>query len=127
MRYLVNSKGVIEFGQYEDTVDDINYLDYNLKTPMGSSVPRFIKKMKFNQFIFIGISGETIMAGMAIVDLKYITNGFFYIYDKKNDLIFGTTKLSLPKKDIYITSSPDACRGHFKTGDFIIDFDSPYI
>ena len=82
MKNLVNPEGTIDFGIYKEPVETINYKEYRLETPMGLGIPGFAKRFKFNQFHFFGLIGPDVMAGMAVVDLKYLTNCFFYIYEK---------------------------------------------
>ena len=65
MNNLVNYQRAKRFGLYDHKIDEINYQDYHLKTPMGIYVPSFIKRFKLNQFHFFGIIGPEVMAGMA--------------------------------------------------------------
>ena len=76
MKNLVNKEGFIEYGIYEEPIDCINYKNFNLRTPSGLPVPGFLKKFKFNMFNFAGIAGSDIMAGLAVVDLKYNHSNF---------------------------------------------------
>ena len=69
MNRLVNPDGSIRFGIYDDVVEHVNYEDYHLETPMGRIVPGFLKKLKFNQFHFLGIIGPEVMVGMTVVGL----------------------------------------------------------
>lgn len=121
MRKLVNADGNIQFGLYDEPIGDINFRNYALRTPMGIPVPGFLKKFKFNQFHFFGIIGPDLMAGLAVVDLKLITNGFFYLYDRKNRKLIETKKLGLPNKRVYIQSTPETPESRFVSGDFVIN------
>lgn len=66
-----------------------------------------------NTFNFAGIIGPDFMAGLAVVDLKYIANGFFYIYDIKNKKITETKKTTLPSRDIFIDPYPNNVNSAF--------------
>ena len=77
MNYLINDQGLIDFGLFETGIDVINYKDYRLQTPLGLPIPGFMKNLKLNQFHFFGLMGPEVMLGMAVVDLKLLTNGFF--------------------------------------------------
>jgi hypothetical protein len=87
---------------------------------MGISIPKLLKNILLNQFHFVGITGPDFIIGLAIVDLKYLTNGFFYIYDRKNNTIYETKKLSLPKKGS-IKPSPEKSFSKFNAGNLQIE------
>jgi len=120
MTKLVNEKGLVDFGIYPYPIHEINSEDFLLKTPMGKPRSKFIKKLMVNQFFFIGINSPGYMAGLAIADLKYVTNGFFYIYDISNNKLVESTVIKPSSKKIYITSNPEAFDAQFKTGKLVI-------
>ena len=93
MANLITGNGGIRFGFYDEPVDNVNYIDYALHTPMDIKVPGLLKKIMANQFHFAGIIGPDIMVGMAVVDLKYLANGFLYVYDRKAKTLIETKKL----------------------------------
>ncbi len=115
MKTLVDVNGNVRFGLYDREVDSVNYMDCRLETPMKKKVPELLKKIKFNQFHFIGIIGPELMVGMAVVDLKYITNGFFYIYERESKYLIETKKLSPPNSNIFIDPFPEEVHSCFKT------------
>jgi hypothetical protein len=94
MADLITGEGKIRFGFYDEPVDNINYADYALETPMDIKVPRLLKKFLVNQFHFSGIIGPEVIVGMAVVDLKYIANGFLYVYDRKTKTLVETNKIT---------------------------------
>jgi hypothetical protein len=120
MRKLIQPDGTIPFGIYTDPLEEINYREYALRTPMGIPVPGFAKKMKFNQFHFFGVIGPELMAGLAVVDLKLVTNGFFYIYDRQSRELVESKKLSLPNRKVFIKTDPSHTHSCFESGDFSI-------
>ena len=83
MANLITSEGRVRYGFYEEPVDNINYTDYPLETPFGIKIPGLLRKVLANQFHFTGVIGPEVMVGMAVVDLKYLANGFLYVYDRK--------------------------------------------
>ncbi len=93
MTKLINDNGRIDYGVYDNIITDINYMDYNLEKPMGRKIRGAFKKFRFNQFNFIGIMGPELMAGFAIVDFKGLSNGFFYIFDRKTNKLFETKRV----------------------------------
>ncbi|MFZ5571026.1 MAG: DUF2804 domain-containing protein [Thermodesulfobacteriota bacterium] len=120
MRKLVEQDGTIAFGIYDDVIGELNFGDYSLRTPMGLPVPGFLKSLKFNQFHFFGLMGPELMAGMAVVNLKLVTNGFFYLYDRGKKEVIETKKLALPGGKTCIRLNPAQVDSVFESGDFRI-------
>jgi len=121
MKNLVDQNGRIDFGIYKEPVETLNYKEYRLGTPMGFKVPGFLKRLKFNQYHFFGLIGPDIMAGMAVVDLKYVSNGFFYIYDRKTGLLTETKKLAPSGSNVNIAPYPEETDSYFKSGNLTIE------
>lgn len=117
---LISPSGKIEFGLYDEPVMNLNYMDYDLKTPLGLAIPTFLKKLKFNQFHFIGVAGEELMAGVAVVDLKYAANAFFYVLDRKQGLLTEEKKTTLSHNQVSIAPFPESPASRFKTQDLSI-------
>jgi hypothetical protein len=108
MIQLIDPAGKPRYGIIDSPVEEINYKDFPLETPMGFGVPGLLKQMIFNQFSFFGITGPDLIIGMAVVDLKYLANAFFYVFDRKKNKIFETSKITLPiGDDIFIKPTPD--------------------
>ncbi|MEH6562860.1 MAG: DUF2804 domain-containing protein [Marinobacter sp.] len=78
---LINDKGHITPGVLSQPVDEINYLDYDLRTVMDRPRSKLARRWRFNQFQFVSATGPGWVFGMALVDLKLLGNGFFYLYD----------------------------------------------
>lgn len=110
---LIDKYGHIDFGILHEPVDRINYEDYVLKTTAGRHRPGWLKKMLFKQFSFVGIDGPEVMAGAAVVDLKYAANAFFYVFDKNTRSFMEAKKTTLPI-NASITPRPDNGTARFK-------------
>jgi hypothetical protein len=121
MTKLINRNGGIDFGLFPHKISAVNYMDYNLESPMGAAVSGIGKRLKFKQFNFIGIMGPELTAGLAVVDLKYLTNGFFYVYDRKNDRL-TETKAIAPFFSGKIKPDPSCMDSTFSFGKLRIDF-----
>jgi hypothetical protein len=105
---LIDSTGKPFYGMIDSPVDEINYNDFPLETPMGMGVPGLLKKLIFNQFAFFGVTGPDLIIGMAVVDLKYLANAFFYVFDRKKNKLLETSKITLPiGSDVFIRPTPD--------------------
>ena len=121
MESLVNEKGLVRWGTYDEPVHRINPGDYRLETPMGVSVPPFLKRLMVNRFHFIGIIGPELMAGIAVVDLKYLSNGFFYVYDRQTGGITEASGLGHPFSGTSIEDSPEKPLSRFSSGGLSIE------
>jgi hypothetical protein len=96
MGRLVDQYGRIDFGVIDEPVDVVNYLDFPLETPSGRRRPGFLRKMLFKQFSFVGVNCPEIMIGVAVVDLKYAANAFFYVFDKAAGSLSETKRTTWP-------------------------------
>lgn len=108
MAPLIDSNGKVRYGIIDTPVDEINYKEYPLETPMGSGVSSLVKRIIFNQFAFFGITGPDVIVGMAVVDLKYLANAFFYVFDRKEKTVREASKITVPiGQDIFIRPTPE--------------------
>ncbi len=80
-RKLIDDNGRFTPGVIDHVVDEINYLDYDLRTVMDRPRSRLARRWRFNQFQFVSAMGPSWVFGMALVDLKLVANGFFYLFD----------------------------------------------
>src|SRR5690606_1371705 len=78
---LIQADGSPVFGVFPDGVQHINYLDYDLRTPMDRKRGSLAKRFGFNQFQFISVLSDDLIIGVAIVDLKLVSNAFVYLYE----------------------------------------------
>lgn len=111
---LVQADGQPIFGEIAQPVAEVNYLECDFRTPMDKPVKGIRKKMSFNQFQFIGVMNDDIIAGIAIVDLKLISNVFVYVYDFKTGELFEKSILQPLSVATSIEAKPDAGSSYFK-------------
>lgn len=81
LQQLINQQGQAELGVFAQPVVQINYQDFDLRTPMDRRLGALAKYLKFNQFQFIGLTNSRFLLGIAIVDLKWVGHAFVYCYD----------------------------------------------
>lgn len=115
MNRLVNETGKIVFGLIPEPVAEINYLDFDFKTSLGRSYPRWFRKMLFKQFFFVGVHTPELSAGIAVIDLKYVANAFCYVYDRQQNLFYETKATALPFR-AHISPCPERREATFNTG-----------
>lgn len=122
MSMIVDEKGKPRLGIFNERITDVNYAKYSLETPMGTRIPDFLKKYAANQFCFTGITNSDFMSGIAVIDLKYAANAFFYTYLRKEKRLFEIEKTSLPLKScIYISNNPSDPSFYFRSGNLVIE------
>jgi len=121
MENLVNEKGQIQWGVYDEPINRINYEDYQLETPMGLKIPAALNKVLANQFQFMGVIGPEIIAGIGVVDLKYLSNGFFYVFEKTTGKITESSQLIPLATSTFIDPLPENPRSVFTSKDLRIE------
>ncbi|MGK5093180.1 DUF2804 domain-containing protein [Deltaproteobacteria bacterium TL4] len=77
---LIQADGTPNYGIFSEPVAEINYLDFDYRTPLDRPLGRIQKYLKLNKFQFLGFLSSQIVIGCAIVDLKVLSHAFFYIY-----------------------------------------------
>lgn len=82
MEKLIRDDGTLPFGYHDGPVGELNFLDFDLKSAFGSKRSNLYKRIKFNRFNFVGFMAEDFMAGVAVVNLGLIKNGFAYHFDR---------------------------------------------
>jgi hypothetical protein len=124
MNTLVHQNGSIRWGLYGNEIDHVNYDEYRLETAMGLPIPKVLRRLLVNQFHFVGIIGPEFIMGLAIVDLKYLTNGFVYLYERQTKKLHEMKKLALPNTRTCIEPSPTRGKSTFSCGDMHIKIDN---
>ena len=82
---LINKDGQASFGIFPGGVNNINYMDFDLRNAMDKRRGTLAKRLKFNQFQFIGFTSPELIVGIAIVDLKIASNCFVYAYHPETE------------------------------------------
>ena len=80
MQNLIDDQGQVKLGLFDTPPLTINHLDFDLRNNMDKPVNGLAKKMGFNKFQFIGLTGNDFILGVAIVNLKWVSNCFLYVY-----------------------------------------------
>jgi hypothetical protein len=92
---------------------------------MGLEIPKCLKRILANQFHFVGIIGPEIIGALAVVDLKFLANGFFYLYDRQAKRIYEAKALAVSGASIRPT--PEQPLSSFSSGGLKIDIDSSHV
>ena len=51
MEALIDDQGRIRWGIYDEPIQSVNYLDYDLQTPMGLTLSKSLKRILANYLI----------------------------------------------------------------------------
>lgn len=124
MKQLIDNRGQLQDGVFAEPVDDINYLDYDLRTVMDRPRLRLARRWRFNQFQFISAVGADWLFGLAIVDLKLVSSAFFYLFDFKTGEMKEQSLIQPLARHTRIDSQPETGSATFRKGDTHIQIDA---
>ncbi len=117
--------GQPRYGRFKATPSVINVDDFRLMSPFNQPLTGFKAKLKrkfgFKSFQFIGINNQDVMIGLAVVDLGWVGNGFFYIYDKKTNTVQEFSELQPLARNTTIENPADQAHCVFQKGNFRIE------
>lgn len=117
--------GLPRYGRFKTTPSVINVNDFRLLSPFNQPLTGFKASLKrkfgFKSFQFIGINTQEVMIGLAVVDLGWVGNGFFYIYDKKTNTAQEFSALQPLACQTMIENPADLAHSIFEKGDFKIE------
>ncbi|WP_303291390.1 DUF2804 domain-containing protein [Marinobacter sp. SS5-14b] len=114
---LIDPKGRISPGLISGPVDVINYRDYDLRTVMDKPRSRFARHWRFNQFQFVSAMAPGWVFGMAIVDLKLVSSGFFYLFDFETGQMFEQSFMQPLARQTSIEPYPESGHARFSKGE----------
>ncbi|SEA21452.1 DUF2804 domain-containing protein [Alkalimonas amylolytica] len=121
---LISTTGQPEFGYFPDGVETINYLDYDLRNAMDKRLGAFAKRFKFNQFQFIGFTSPALLLGVAIVDLKWVSNAFVYCYDVQTQQFEEFSFIQPLARNTRIDTQPGQGKAFFRKGANYLSIDA---
>lgn len=75
---LIQGNGEPKFGLFPGNITEVNTKDFDYTDVFGKRQSKLKKYFACNQFQFIGIVSPEVTVGLAIVDLKLVSNAFIY-------------------------------------------------
>lgn len=117
VKKLIDERGRITPGLLRGQVDVINYQDYDLRTVMDRPRPQWARRWRFNQFQFVSAMGRDWVFGLAVVDLKIVSNAFFYLYDFSTGTLHEQSLLAPLARGTRIEPKPEQGEAFFRKGD----------
>lgn len=113
---LINLQGQPQFGLFSPPLEEINYRDYDLRSPLDRPLGRLAKHYKYNQFHFAALISPELVVGAAIVDLKYAANAFVYLYEPASGAFEEFSFLQPLAKGTEIEDCPNNGESYFRKG-----------
>lgn len=113
---LINEKGQPNLGHLQKPLTDANYADFAWRTAMGYPIPRFRRRLKCNQFQFVGLVSPDLIVGCAIVNLRLLANAFFYVYLPQTKQLREWSWLTPFAVGCHTPTQPDASCFRFRKG-----------
>jgi hypothetical protein len=120
IKKLVDPHGRIAAGILTGPVDEINYLDYDLRTVMDRQRSRLARRWRFNQFQFVSAMGPGWVFGLAVVNLNLVGSGFFYLYDFETGTMLEQSFLQPLAMGTRIEPWPERGITSFTKGDVVL-------
>lgn len=117
---LIDLEGQPHFGVFSRPVKYINHQDFHYLNVMDKPTHWLGKHFDFNQFQFIGVTGEDFIFGCALVDIKYVGNAFVYLYDRGTRQLKEYSFLMPLAINTHLTTTPDDGESYFKRGNVTI-------
>lgn len=114
--FLINTSGQPSFGVFADGVKEINHLDYDLRNAMDRRLGKLAKRLKYNQFQFIGLTSPELIVGIAIVDLKFASNCFVYAYQPSTEKFEEFSFIQLFSRNTQMSAKPNEGSAVFSKG-----------
>jgi hypothetical protein len=116
MDNLINPNGQVNLGYFDSSPKTVNFEDFDLRNNMDNPITGLRKKMGFNQFQFIGLTGDDFILGVAIVSLKWVNNCFIYIYQPSTQTFKEYSWLKPLSIGLTTSNKPNAGTWSFKSG-----------
>ncbi|CAA0110236.1 Uncharacterised protein [Zhongshania aliphaticivorans] len=113
---LIGKNGQPTFGLFETGVNEVNFQDYDLRSAMDRKLGGLAKHFKFNQFQFVALVSPQLIVGVAIVDLKLVSNAFVYLYEPQTQ-VFEEFSFTQPlARQTKIETRPEDGAASFRCG-----------
>lgn len=80
MSRLIQANGQPHYGIFPHAPTEVNYRDFDFRTPMGRSLGQLSKWRRFHQFQYFGLISDQLIGGCALANLSLINIGFVYLF-----------------------------------------------
>ncbi|AZG74417.1 DUF2804 domain-containing protein [Shewanella livingstonensis] len=120
---LINANGQPVFGLFDGIVDSLNVNQFAYSTVMDKQASIMAKHFNFKQFQFVNIITPHYIVALAIADIRYVANGFCYLYDIRANKLTQTQWLTPFGLGCKLSGSPKRGRAEIgrKSKGIVID------
>ncbi|PIE36724.1 MAG: hypothetical protein CSA54_03580 [Gammaproteobacteria bacterium] len=122
MSKLIQSNGKPRYGIVSEPWTEINYRDFDLRTPMNRKVGWLGKKLGYNHFQYFGVISERLIFGCAQVDMKYGGVVFCYVYNVETRTLKEWNFKDIGWWGTHTVNTPGQGTSYFKRGNKRIEF-----
>ncbi len=116
MQNLILPNGQVQFGWFPEPPKLVDPKSYIWRDAMDKPINGWRKKMAFNQFQFIGLTGDDLILGVAIVNLKWVSNAFIYIYQPSTQQFEEFSWMMPFAMNTQVSHMPNGGTWSFKSG-----------
>ncbi|MAA64716.1 MAG: hypothetical protein CL581_08075 [Alteromonadaceae bacterium] len=113
---LIDEKGQPRFGVMDQPVEQVNFMDFDLRSVMDKPRSKLARHWRFNQFQFISAAGPDWLLGLAVVDLKIVSSAFIYVFDFRTGAMREASWLRPLAAGTGIEPLPETGGCHFRNG-----------
>lgn len=80
MESLIQANGQPHYGIFPSAPGQVNYRDFDFRSPMGRPLDALAKWRRFHQFQYFGLVSDELIGGCALANLSLLTVGFVYLF-----------------------------------------------
>jgi hypothetical protein len=105
---LISKDGTPIFGKFDQPMISLGLDKFNYFNSMDKPANKISKYFDYKQFQFISINTGKYIIGVAIADIRYLANGFLYVYDICKNTMVEQSWIRPPTIGYHTTPSPSS-------------------
>ena len=103
---LIGTDGQPRFGHFSSPVTDLALANFQYQTVMDKPASALARYFHYKQFQFVSLCHPDWQVGIAIADIRYVTNAFCYFYDRKSGKLDEISLLKPFSLGVTMSGSP---------------------
>jgi hypothetical protein len=103
------SNGEVRTGIFSEPVTVVDPAAYDLRSPLGKKLGRRARHFGYKQFHYVGGISNDLIFGATVVDLRYLSSAFYYIYDLKTGKELRHTWRTPFSRAVRFSTNPESC------------------
>lgn len=80
MERLIQANGQPRYGIFPGAPEQINWRDFDFRSPMGRRRGALAKWRRYHQFQYFGLVSDELIGGCALADISLLSVGFVYLF-----------------------------------------------